>query len=80
MRPTWYIHRVEGGHVVAWRDAAGAYADFTKDEPMRLWYAMYRAYKARTGWRLALLRQLHPDDTQDMYRVDLTETKEVAGV
>ncbi|MGB1284942.1 MAG: hypothetical protein ACPG7F_00295 [Aggregatilineales bacterium] len=78
--PEWMICPVSGGYIVAWRDAAGAYADFTDDEPIRLWYRLYREYKNRAGWRLALLRLLHPVDTQEFVALGLQKKEEVAGV
>ena len=78
MRPEWCIVAVDGGYLVAWRDGAGAYAEFRDDEPMRLWYRMYREDRVRRGWRLALLRRLHPVDTQSMPA--LTTKREAAGV
>lgn len=60
----WLIHPVFGGYVVAWQDDTGTYGDFTSDEPIALWYQMYRAHKERMLWqRVQVLRSYSADET-----------------
>jgi len=66
MRPVWKILSVSGGYLVAWRDLGGAWGEYTTDEPLSLWYRMYRDYRARRGGWLVTRRLLNEDDTQEV--------------